>query len=401
MLSSLFSGDMLPCGRPRGASVGESVLVGPSQKKSSTGAASKGPRSELSTLDFGAAGGDVARALAACADKMEVHEGGDTLSAVSEEAAVLYANGQNDAAAAVLLGFIDTLDAGQGEFMWLMLLDLYKLTGQRAAFDEQVIAYARSFEKSPPPWDGQEAPSAQAKSSTPTVAMGAALTEQLAKQSDRVRDTARKSGAIRIDLSRLRSADETGCQLLREMIADLTRGGVTVRLAGCGAVANMLGGQVMAGRRENRNMWLLLLDMLQHTEEMDRFEEVAVDYAVTFEESPPSWEPPDMEALGETTAELESAVRMDQGIALEGDVLGVSADGIRQLAAFAANHSSIEVDCARLRRMDFVAAGSLFNVLATLQAQGKLVALKQLNAMVAALLRVMGIDQVAQLQLRR
>ena len=108
-----------------------------------------------------------------------------------------------------------------------------------------------------------------------------------------------------------------------------------------------------------------------------------------------------MEPLVTTSSQLEYAVRMDQGFVLEGDVLGASADSIRQLAAFAANHSSIEVDCSRLRRMDFVAAGSLFNVLATLQTQGKLVALKQVNAMVAALLRVMGVDQVAQLQLRR
>ena len=384
-----------------GCDEGNAVVVGPTHKKTLTGGASKAPRSELSTLDFGAAGGDVARALAACADKMEVHEGGDAFGVVSEEAAVLYANGQNDAAAGVLSGFVATLPDGQGEFMWLMLLDLYKLTGQRASFDEHVIAYARSFEKSPPPWDVEDAPAARPKSSTPTVAMGAALNEQLAKQFARVRETAQKSGAVRIDLSRLRSADEAGCQMLRELVSDLKRSAVSVRLAGCSAVANMLGGQVMAGRRENRNMWLLLLDMLQHTDDIDRFEEVAVDYAVTFEESPPSWEPPTMEALVTTTAELESAVRMDQGFVLEGDVLGASADSIRQLAAFAANHSSIEVDCSRLRRMDFVAAGSLFNVLATLQTQGKLVTLKQVNAMVAALLRVMGVDQVAQLQLRR
>jgi len=50
--------------------------------------------------------------------------------------------------------------------------------------------------------------------------------------------------------------------------------------------------------------------------------------------------------------------------------------------------------------MDFVSAGTLFNILATLQAQGKLVVLHKVNAMVAALLRVMGVDQVAQVTLR-
>ena len=43
---------------------------------------------------------------------------------------------------------------------------------------------------------------------------------------------------------------------------------------------------------------------------------------------------------------------------------------------------------------------TLFNVLATLQGQGKLVSLNRVNAMVAALLKVMGVDQVSRLQLQ-
>jgi anti-anti-sigma regulatory factor len=58
------------------------------------------------------------------------------------------------------------------------------------------------------------------------------------------------------------------------------------------------------------------------------------------------------------------------------------------------------VDCRRLRRIDFVCAGTLFNILVTLQAQGKLVRLVNVNAMVAGLLRVMSVDQVAKVTLR-
>ncbi|QID19702.1 STAS domain-containing protein [Nitrogeniibacter mangrovi] len=330
---------------------------------------------------------------------MEVHEGGDDFSSIAEEAAVLYANGQNDAAAAVLAAFVDSLPIGQGEFMWMMLIDLYKLTGMRAEFDERVIAYARSFEKSPPAWDVADAPAQKSKSSSPSVAMGAALTEEVGKQFVRVRETALKHGAVRIDLSRLRSADDAGCTLFRDLVGALREQGVTVKLSGCAAVAAMLGGQVTVGQAENRNMWLLLLDMLQHTDDMDRFEEVAVDYAVTFEVSPPSWEAPSMEAMA-TTTDIESTPAAPQGFALEGELLGANAEGIRKLAAYAADHAAVEVDCSRLRRVDFVAAGSLFNVLSTLQGQGKLVSLNRVNAMVAALLRVMGIDQVARLQIQ-
>jgi len=375
-------------------------LVGPSKKQNvSPGKPTQGPKSELSTLDFAAAGGDVARALAECADKMEIREGGDDYAAVSEEAAVLYANGQNDAAAAVLAAYVDSLPTGQGEFLWMMLIDLYKLTGMRADFDERVIAYARSFEKSPPPWDVANAPSAKPKSTSPSVAMGAALTEQVARQFERVRDTARKHGTVKIDLSRLRSADDEGCGLFRELVTGLRSEGVVVRLAGCASVAAMLGGQVTVGQAENRSMWLLLLDMLQHTDDIDRFEEVAVDYAVTFEVSPPSWEPPAMDAVA-TSTDVNPGPEAPTGFALEGELLGANAEGIRKLAAFAADQASVDVDCSRMRRVDFVAAGSLFNVLATLQGQGKLVSLNRVHPMVAALLKVMGVDQVSRLQLQ-
>jgi anti-anti-sigma factor len=90
---------------------------------------------------------------------------------------------------------------------------------------------------------------------------------------------------------------------------------------------------------------------------------------------------------------------MGDGFRLEGEITGATVDTIRKLAAFAAGRQVVEVDCSQLRRIDFVSAGTLFNILAKLQAQGKLVTLQNVNAMVAALLRVMGVDQVAQVTL--
>ena len=73
---------------------------------------------------------------------------------------------------------------------------------------------------------------------------------------------------------------------------------------------------------------------------------------------------------------------------------------LKQLAAFATERRQLRIDCTRLRRIDFVCAGTLFNILVTLQAQGKLISLVNVNAMVAGLLRVMSVDQVAHVTLR-
>lgn len=83
----------------------------------------------------------------------------------------------------------------------------------------------------------------------------------------------------------------------------------------------------------------------------------------------------------------------------EGELTGAANETLKRLVAFAADRRTVKVDCKRLRRVDFVCAGTLFNILVTLQAQGKLVSLANVNAMVAGLLRVMSVDQVAHVTL--
>lgn len=360
------------------------------------------PHTELSSLDF--SGGDAVRALAECAGQVEVQEAGSGLGAVFEEAAVLYANGDVGEAEKVLSAVLDEPANNAGEGLWMMLLDLYKLTGQRQRFDTRVVDYATRFERSPPPWEDLSSQAQRPPAEkVPLVNLGGSLSGQAASQFQQIETIGRKSGAIRIDLARLRTIDEAGCTLLRKTLDRLAADRVKVSLRNCRPLVDMLAGQVVPGRAQGRDIWLLLLEVLQHTGEQERFENLAVDYAITFEESPPSWESKAQQRAMMTTAGLEAAVTArtaDDRFCLEGDVVGAANEAIRQLAAHAAPRQTVEVDCSRLRRLDFVSAGTLFNILATLQAQGKLVVLHNVNGMVAALLRVMGVDQVAQVTLR-
>ena len=101
-----------------------------------------------------------------------------------------------------------------------------------------------------------------------------------------------------------------------------------------------------------------------------------------------------------TTAVLEAVAAANEGFNLDGELIGATSESIRKLVGYAAERQRIEIDCVALRRMDFVSAGMLFNTLADMKTQGKQVVLKNVNAMVAALLRVMSVDQVAQVTLR-
>ncbi|MDX9699851.1 MAG: STAS domain-containing protein [Rhodocyclaceae bacterium] len=361
-------------------------------------AAKKPPApTELSTIDFG----DASVALSDCAGQVEVQEVGPGLGAAFEEAAVLYANGDVREAEAALESVLGEGHGAAGEGLWMMLLDLFRLTGQKDRFESRVLDYATRFERSPPPWTDLSNKVRRAKADVvPLINLVGVLSTKTADQIGQIRVIGERSGSIRVDLKRLRGCDEEGCHLLLQLIRDLRAERAKLTILNASQLAELLAAQVKVGEASNKEGWLLLLEMLQHTDEFERFEQIALDYAITFEESPPSWEAVERIATEELREIEEEQARSESTFVFEGELINAGGDTLRNLAAFASERSAVEVDCTDLRRMDFVTAGTLFNILSTLRTQGKQIKLQNVNAMVAALLRVMGVDQVAQVMVR-
>jgi anti-anti-sigma regulatory factor len=379
----------------------------PGDKKSSVQA-----DPHTSTLDF--SGGDP-RALAIAAGKIHVDELSDADHPAVEEAAILFANGSDEAAAVVLQSAIES-NGASNETLWIMLFDLCRLTGRKELFDQHGVAYATQFSRSPPVWSELGAAAAPAKKpardATPSVGLTGTLNEQAGSQFDQISKIALKAGKLKIDLGRLRGADAAGCEKLMTLLQSLRQARVKVRFANARNMLPMIEGHVQAGHREGQAIWLVMLELLQALEEQERFEEVALDYAITFEESPPSYEAPTAAKSGAdtsspTVSQISSGLELVpieselESYAFEGTLSSAQNETIRSLAKFGANRSTVEIDASRLERMDFVSAGNLFNVLVQFQAGGKLSIIRGLNGMVAALLRVMGVHQVAQMELRK
>ncbi|MDR1661681.1 MAG: STAS domain-containing protein [Azoarcus sp.] len=351
------------------------------------------PEAGLSSLDFSGASEE---------DAIEVTEVATGVGVVYEEAAVLYANGNERDAEHLLTAVFDDPAATVGEGLWMMLLDLYRLTGQRERFEARVIDYARRFERSPPAWEDLSLQTTKRRPEAAAAALvnfPAALSAQAAQQLQQICAIGRKSGSLRIDLGRVRSIDDQGCSALKQALAQLAVDRVKLTIFNASRLVDLLAPKVKPGQADNRDSWMLTLEMLKYTGESARFEDLAVDYAVTFEESPPSWESK-APAPGERQAAAEEPLERGEEFSFDGDLTGASSEAIRKLEEFAASRQTIVIDCSQLRRIDFVAAGTLFNSLASFQARGKTVQLQKVNAMVGALMRVMSIDQVAAVILR-
>jgi anti-anti-sigma regulatory factor len=92
---------------------------------------------------------------------------------------------------------------------------------------------------------------------------------------------------------------------------------------------------------------------------------------------------------------------MSQIYKLEGEIVGPNTwTHCARSRPLPAERTKVEIDCSHLRRMDFVSAGTLFNIVSQLHTQGRLVVLTGVNSMVAALMQVMGLHQVARIELR-
>ena len=91
----------------------------------------------------------------------------------------------------------------------------------------------------------------------------------------------------------------------------------------------------------------------------------------------------------------------DDAFALEGEIDGRPDATFKSLRAYSQAHAEVVIDCRRLRRMDFVCAGEMLNEVAALRSAGKFLVFKDLTYLVACLMMVMGIHDLAELNSAR
>jgi ABC-type transporter Mla MlaB component len=138
------------------------------------------------------------------------------------------------------------------------------------------------------------------------------------------------------------------------------------------------------------------------------FEEVALDYCITYDVSPPSWLEADctfsLTQEHETegpSAFLESVppgfvdTRSPDSLELRGELLGDATAALARLHARGHAGEPLVIHCQRLIRIDFSAAGSMLNWLTAQQALGVEVDFVQVPRLVGTFMQVMGIADLA------
>lgn len=320
---------------------------------------------------------------------------------VIEEAAILYANCQDEVALTSLEAAVagNTLGPAADQ-AWGMLFDLYQLMDKGEAFESRALEYSLRFEKSPPTWvepEREPVNPALATGGHAYIAFTGTLGEAADRQIKQLERIVARSPMARVELGRLQHADVLGAAPLRKVMQAARRTGCELVLGGAEKFAQLLAGKLETGRREDGELWLLLLELYQHLRRQEPYEEWALNYAITFEVSPPAWE---AERPKKKPAPPPAEVATDT-FCLRGEMYGAGSDAFQRLLEYAANRPEVLIDCAGLKRMDFVAAGMFLNTLTSLQRAGKTVLVRGANQLLCALFGVLGINQVAQIERRK
>lgn len=304
-----------------------------------------------------------------------------------EESAILYANGQAALAEQLLRDSLASL--GRHERLpWWMLFDLYQATGREQDFESVAIDYASHFETSPPAWQPL-LPAPDAGGAAPAVAaaeaFGTVLDAGVKPRLERL--LASQAPLVRLDFGALRSADAEGCARLLAALQSLRAGGRELVLAGADTLLAVLRPMLAIGAREDSQApWLLLLELLLLTNREKEFEEAAMDYCVTFEVSPPSFETPRHVSTAAPAA--TGGDRFVLPAVLAGEALPL----FEAIDAYAGGRDILVLDCSRLARMDYACASALQARLRVHLEAGKRVELRELNHLVATLLRLLGAE---------
>ncbi len=335
------------------------------------------------------------------------------------DAALLYAEGKWRATQTMLMALLAEhgLDDEARELLIFSLFDVYRCSGQQQGFEALAFDYAERYGRSPAEWFAidQSPPDAahqeQARQTSqkhtiwhcPVMLDAKALAECLMRQP--------LTGPLcAIDWSAVRQIDPVSLSALAAHIAACCESLVVLQWQGLEALLGVVDAcRTNLQTPKDPAWWLMQLDLLRLLDKTSAFEEVALDYCVAFEISPPSWQAvvctrvqaEQMPALPNRPesgrAQLPGATSAMAYVTaeLEGNITGVAPIALTQVQTAVQWASQITVSCARLGRIDLLAAGSLLAWVKECNARDCAVHFVHLPRLVMVYFHMLGMEKIA------
>jgi hypothetical protein len=318
---------------------------------------------------------------------------------------------------------------------WLVLFDLYRAIGQQPRFESLAIDYAQQFGWSAPQWYSLPKLVADAVAEerlNPGARVAGEIGWICPPQLDIDAVARLRSLTLQMplpwvfDWSALRRIDAEAAMQLSTLFRLWAGQRLEMRwLSGEKLFAVLQEAAPTGVRDADPAFWLTRLDGLRLTNRADQFDEAAIDYCVTYELSPPSWEParckvhvsgsshstqpaPLSMVSDVSTSFHESGLadKMAAGVSvahveLSGQLVGDISATLTGINVKLGDSPVVSVSCARLIRVDFIAAGDLLNWVLARRNEKRTVRFEDAHRLVALFFGAMGINEHSKVQVRR
>ena len=331
----------------------------------------------------------------------------------AQEAAVLYSANHAPAATELLRAEIKDAMGRNNKQAWLMLFDLYQIAGDKTEFDALALLFTVKFEQSPPAWIERGAETAdprraQSRERKDFYAFKPGPDGELAADIAKFVAFAEEQGTVRLDVGKVAAISATDATMLAGALAKLRRAKMPRWFNNLDPFEGVLRAAFNEKGADAKPYWMLLFELYILQGKAEAFEELALEYAVAFEMSPPNWEvyvnsvaAAAAKAAPQAATKAGPAAGPDAGFELKGVLTASSAAQMAELNAHAATRPEVVVDMGKVLRVEFGYTSALFDVVKAIQLAGKRVILTNLNEVNAALLEALGVNRYAILVRRK
>jgi hypothetical protein len=387
------------------------------------------PQAQAAPVQIGGDATDFAQAFAVEVNEV-VHD------PELDDAVISFANADFDQCEHALVSLVSDGGARASHAeTWLVLFDLYRATAQQQKFEQLALDYARRFGWSAPQWYSMPqlvAAAAAEQTARPRVDGRIGWACPAVLDGEGVARLASQTLHMPLpwvfDWSALTHIDAQTCARLSELLRSWMGQPLDMRwLAGERLLGVLQDAAPVGARDVDPAFWQLRLDALRMAHRADQFDEAAIDYCVTYEVSPPSWEPVRCRVrIGNTSSELdastqpptslvseismnffESQLPLDAGrtllvgqVSLAGQLVGDIGETLEKFDRQLVGSSAVTISCLRLIRVDFLAAGDLLNWVLMRRAEGRSLVFIDAHRLIALFFSAMGIDEHARVKVR-
>lgn len=371
-----------------------------------------------------------------------------------DEAVIAFANADFDLCERCLL---DLVNPGGARYdnteTWMVLFDFYRSLDLPEPFDNLAVSFVHKFGLSAPQWYSlpqrvaeflaSKASQAPAPQDDEAPAEASAESHEDDGQSvktlegwiaPRLLDSEAIS-QLRVealqmpkpwtmDWTDVARVSPEGAASLSQLMQQWAKENTDINWIGVDALLNLLTDTAPSGVKDaDPAYWMLRLDLLRLSNRPTDFDEVAIEYCVTYELSPPSWEPAQarvrllddsvsplsrsLSHVGEVStsfveSQLHNEVEFVQvaSLDLSGQLIGDIGNILTDLDQQLGESVSLDIDCTYLLRVDFIAAGDLLNWVLARRSEDRAVNFINPHRLVALFFGAMGINEHARVKLQ-